>query len=204
MMAEVGRMVRLIILLAISLEAVGFLVLYQGMGDVIPAGDSRWFVALFHAISAFCNAGFSLFSDSLMSMADRPLVMGTVTALLIIGGLGFGVLVQLGAWVKGRFARKGSRPVWLDLHTKVVLTVTTGLLLGGWILLAVLEWNGSLAGESWTMKLSQTFFQGATCRTAGFNSMDLFIELIQFIHIVQIISLGQFCSPPGICPCKRF
>ncbi len=173
MMAEVGLMVRDIILLTLGLEAVGVLLFYRGLGTVVSGTGERVFYAVFHAVSAFCNAGFSLFSDSFISVADRPLVMGTASGLLIVGGLGFGVIVNVGAWLKGRALRNGRSVLRLDLHSKVVLSVTAGLLLGGWLLLAVLEWNGSLAGLTPGMKLSQAFFQGATCRTAGFNSMDL-------------------------------
>lgn len=169
MMAEAGRMVRTIILLTLAIEATGTLLLYRDMGEA----PYPLFAAVFHAVSAFCNAGFSLNSDSLMGLAHRPLVMGTVSVLLVTGGLGFGVLVSLGAWVRGRTLRNAGPVPRLDLHSRVVLTVSGILLLGGWALLALLEWNGSLGGLSPGMKLSQAFFQGATCRTAGFNSMDL-------------------------------
>jgi trk system potassium uptake protein TrkH len=173
MMAEVGRMVRTIILLTLCLEAGGGFLLYRGLEGMIPGHGDRIFSAAFHAVSAFCNAGFGLFSDSLVSVADRPLVMGTITGLLVVGGLGFGVLVQIGAWLWGRALRHRRPRFRFDLHARVVLFVSAGLLLGGWLLLAVLEWNGSLAGQPWSLKLAQAFFQGATCRTAGFNSMDL-------------------------------
>lgn len=169
MMAEVGRMVRTIILLTLGIEAVGALLLYREMGET----PSPLFASVFHAVSAFCNAGFSLNSDSLMGLSHRPVAMGTVTLLLVTGGLGFGVLVSLGAWLRGRALRGPGRVPRLDLNTAVVLGVSGILLLGGWVLLAALEWNGSLAGLSPGLKLSQAFFQGATCRTAGFNSMDL-------------------------------
>ncbi len=173
MMAEAGRMVRQIILLALALEALGFVLLYQGLGSVLPGTSERAFSALFHAVSAFCNAGFSLFGDSLMGVAGQPLVMGTVSGLLILGGLGFGVLFQVWAWCRGRWPGFQGRRPRFDLHTRVVLGISLGLLLAGTVLVAALEWNGALAGAGWPLKLSQAFFQGATCRTAGFNSMDL-------------------------------
>ncbi len=173
MLAEAGRMVRVIILLTLACEGAGAALLYRGLGDTIASSGERAYVAAFHAVSAFCNAGFSLFSDSLMGQAGDPLVMGTVSVLLVIGGLGFGVLVQLLAWLRGRALRGHGFVPSLDLNTRVVLLVTLVLLVAGWVLIAVSEWNGSLAGQPWPMKLSQAFFQGATCRTAGFNSMDL-------------------------------
>jgi trk system potassium uptake protein TrkH len=140
---------------------------------VLPVTSERAFSALFHSVSAFCNAGFSLFGDSLMGVADQPLVMGTVSALLIVGGLGFGVLFQVWAWCRGRWPGLQGRRPRFDLHTRVVLGISLGLLVAGTLLVAAVEWNGAQAGTSWSLKLSQAFFQGATCRTAGFNSLDL-------------------------------
>lgn len=173
MMAEAGRMVRQIILLALCCEVLGFGLLYFGLEPVIPASGLRAFHALFHAVSAFCNAGFSLNADSLMGVADRPLVMGTLSGLLIVGGLGFGVVLQVGVWLVSKARARGGRVLRLDLHSRVVLWLTGGLLVLGTLVLALLEWSGALAGEPWYLKLSQAFFQGATCRTAGFNSLDL-------------------------------
>ena len=99
--------------------------------------------------------------------------MGTVTGLLVVGGLGFGVVAQLLAWLRGRALRAGPARIRLDLHAQVVLVVSGGLLLVGTVFIAWLEWNSALAGQPPGMKLSQAFFQSATCRTAGFNSLDL-------------------------------
>ncbi len=179
MMAEVGRMVRWIIVLTLSIEGVGAALLYHGLtvgepGGLFGAGAARQlFPAVFHSISAFCNAGFSLNADSLMGQAANPWVMSTVTALLVLGGLGFGVTLQVVAWVKGRYLSRGRQRRHLDLQSFIVLTVSAVLLVGGGALLAVLEWDNSLAGQPFLLKVSQAFFQSATCRTAGFNSMDL-------------------------------
>lgn len=173
MMAEVGKMVHFIILMTLSVEAVGTVLLYRGLSGTLAPGGERFFQALFHSVSAFCNAGFSLFSDSLVGQATQPLVMGTITGLLVIGGLGFGVVVQLGAWLRGKFLERDRKINRLDLHSQVVLVVSLILLVGGGAALALLEWNHGLAGQPASLKISQAFFQSATCRTAGFNSMDL-------------------------------
>ncbi len=173
MLSEVGRMIRFIIVMTFSLEAIGTVALYIGLDGAVPDGGSRLFVAVFHSVSAFCNAGFSTYSDSLVGLNERPLVMGTVSGLLIVGGLGFGVVAQLIAWFRGRSLRLHGRDYRLGLHGRTVLVASAILLLGGTALLLAMEWNHSLAGEPFLARLGQAFFQSATCRTAGFNSMDL-------------------------------
>ncbi len=199
MLSEVGRTVRFIILMTIGLESVGALLLYRGLDGVIADPGERIFTAVFHSVSAFCNAGFSTFGDSLVSLHQRPLVMGTVAGLLIVGGLGFGVVVQLLAWLRGRALRRGDRKARLDLHSQVVLVVSGGLLVVGTALIAWLEWNHTLAGQGIGTKISQAFFQSATCRTAGFTSMDLTLmnPATLFLMIVLMFIGGAPGSTAG-------
>ena len=173
MLSAVGRTVRFIILMTVILEAAGALALYLGLEGVIPNRGDRIFAAVFHSVSAFCNAGFSTFDDSLVSLSTQPLVIGTISGLLVIGGLGFGVVAQILAWMRGRSLRHPGRSGRLDLHSQVVLVVSGGLLVAGTAVIVWLEWNNSLSGQGVGMKFAQAFFQSATCRTAGFNTMDL-------------------------------
>jgi len=153
-------------------ELLGTAVLYVGLADIIPDRGARLWHAAFHAVSAFCNAGFSLNSDSLVSQAGDPLVVGAVTVLLVVGGLGFPVVANLRGWALGRAQAGRTRPR-LSVQARLVLRLTGGLLLGGAILLGVLEWQGAFAGEGIVGKLGLAIFQSATARTAGFNTMDL-------------------------------
>ena len=128
------------------------------------------YAAVFHAISAFCNAGFDLMGmrapfSSLTAYVSDPLVSLTICMLIIIGGLGFLVWRDL---VRCRFRWKR-----LQLHSKLVLTASGILLLGGWLLLLGFEWNASMASLSIPEKLLASFFQSVTPRTAGFNTVDL-------------------------------
>ncbi len=195
MMAEVGQMVRFIILMTLSIEAIGAVLLLKGFAGQSAESGNRIFLAVFHSVSAFCNAGFSLFSDSLVSYSSQPLVMGTATGLLVIGGLGFGVVIQLWAWLRGRLMDPHNKKMRLDLHTQVVLVVSVFLLLGGGLFLTLLEWDNSLAGQPAAMKISQAFFQSATCRTAGFNSMDL--NLLTPASLFLMIILMFIGGAPG-------
>jgi len=128
--------------------------------------------ALFHSISAFCNAGFSLFSDSLIGFQNNGLVNITVITLIILGGIGFLVireLLQLGFRKKSRNGNRNR----LSLHTRIVLITSVGLIVYGAIMIAWLEADDALAGMSSTEGFWTALFQSVTARTAGFNSIDL-------------------------------
>ncbi len=127
-----------------------------------------WFQALFHTVSAFNNAGFSLFPDSMSRYVGDPLINLAVPALFIVGGLGFVVLEDL--WThRGRFHR-------LSLHSKLVLVGTAGLIVWGTVAVAWLEWDNPRtlgALPAWQDRLWAAWFQGVTTRTAGFNTIDI-------------------------------
>jgi len=172
-LGEVRQMIKFIILMTFVMEGIGALLFYHGLAGVVEPVSERMFTAVFHAVSAFCNAGFSTLSDSLVGVAGRPLLMAPAAGLLIIGGLGFGVVSQVLAWLRGRALRRFDRSTRLDLQARTVLTVSAILLFAGTALLAVMEWNHGLSGYSPWGRLGHAFFQSATCRTAGFNTIDL-------------------------------
>lgn len=126
--------------------------------------------SLFHAVSAFCNAGFDLFGNfqSLISFQRDPMVLLTLAGLIILGGLGFSVLAEC------LMFRRDFRKV--SLHTKLVLSVTAFLLLVGTVGILLLEWNNpkTLDAEHLSAgdKIINSFFQATTLRTAGFASID--------------------------------
>ena len=174
MITEVGRTLRGLVLATLGIELAGAAVLYGALGGVIADPGERLWTAVFHSVSAFCNAGFSTRADSLVSLADRPLVVQTIAVLLVLGGLGFGVIAQTAGWLRGRALRYPPGPGRrLVLQAKVVLGVSALLLVAGTAVILLIESRGALAGEPWWLQVSQAFFQSATCRTAGFNSLDL-------------------------------
>ncbi len=97
--------------------------------------------------------------------------------------------------MKGRLLDRRNKKHRLDLHTQVVVVVSVFLLVGGGLLLTLLEWNHSLAGQPVALKMSQAFFQSATCRTAGFNSMDL--NLLTPASLFLMIILMFIGGAPG-------
>ncbi len=158
-------LVRVVILVAFVAEAIA-----TGVLMVVFVPEFGWshgfWQALFHAISAFNNAGFSLFSDSLSGYVADPIVNITITMLFILSGLGFVVLADLNR-------QRGWRK--LTLHSKLMLSGTLVLILFAWVMFTLLEWNNpaTLGGlESGGARILASWFQAVTPRTAGFNTLD--------------------------------
>jgi trk system potassium uptake protein TrkH len=130
-------------------------------------GDAGW-QAIFHSVSAFCNAGFSLFPDSLTGYRSDAVVQATIMTLIALGGLGFIALRQLSLWA-GALLRRRRAP--LLLHTRVVLAGSLGLWLAGAAMILLLEWDNTLADLPVGTRLGAGWFQSVTTRTAGFNTL---------------------------------
>lgn len=127
------------------------------------------YLSVFHAISAFCNAGFSPFSDSLVGFRNDWLVNVTICALIICGGIGFLVLAE----VKAKFHWGRSGWTRLSLHSKLALLAAAVLILSGVLLLFVMEYDNILAPMPIWEKGLTALFQSVTARTAGFNTIDI-------------------------------
>ncbi len=125
------------------------------------------YLGIFHAVSAFNNAGFSVFSDSMMGLNRDPFVLMVVAATVVIGGLGFLVWVQM--------ARNPRRPQRWNLHAKLTLVTTGVLVAAGWALFAWFEWTNprTLGLMSVPDSLVNALFHSVMPRTAGFNSVDM-------------------------------
>ena len=138
-------------------------------------GESIWdatYLGFFHAVSAFNNAGFGLHADSLTKYALDPWVTLPVAVAVILGGIGFPVLLEL-VRHRNRQRRTGRRG-W-SLHFRLTVITTAALLFAGTALTCVLEWtnDGTLGGFDWDEKILAGFFHSAMSRTAGFNSVDV-------------------------------
>ena len=155
-----------------------FTAVIEGAGCVLLFArflqDESWpkaiFSGLFHSVSAFCNAGFSVYSDNLMGFRGDILVNLTVAHLIIFGGLGFLVIGETG---KAAVRRVKGTKVKFSLHSRLVLTTTTALIVGSFFVFLALENGGALRSFSWKDKILASFFQVVTPRTAGFNTIDL-------------------------------
>ncbi|NMC69210.1 MAG: hypothetical protein GYA57_03960 [Myxococcales bacterium] len=162
------RIVRVVVLGTLIAEAIGVAILFGSFRTEMEWSPALGYAA-FHAISAFCNAGFALWTDNLVPFQGDAPVLLTVSLLVIVGGLGFLVLAELWGWLTSRLRRR--RP--LSLHARLVLGTTAVLLAGGAVVFALLEWQGALAGLDAPHKLLNAFFLSVTPRTAGFNTLPM-------------------------------
>ncbi|WP_309573367.1 TrkH family potassium uptake protein [Deinococcus sp.] len=150
------------------------------------------FYALFHSVSAFNNAGFALYSDGLLGFVGDPLVSMVVAALIILGGMGF--LVQLNV-VGYLTSRRRNR---LLIHSKLVLTMMTALLVLGTLAYLGLEWSNphTLGPLPLWNKVLASFFQSVTTRTAGFNTLDYSLMGLPALFItIMLMFIGA--NPGG-------
>jgi Trk-type K+ transport system membrane component len=174
-LGQVRNTLKSIISVTLLIEIVGAVLLYYSWGDVAFTSErAKIFSSVFHAVSAFCNAGFSLFSENLaVSGAAMNIQLNlTIASLIILGGLGFIVIVNI-ASIRP-LGNPGSRLRHrLTAHTRLVLITSVVLILAGTVLFYVLEFNTSLRGLEWWEKGIASFFQSVSTRTAGFNTTDI-------------------------------
>lgn len=165
--ASPGRLLRAIVLFVLVAEGLGALLLYFSFVRA-HAPVSAAYQAIFHSISAFCNAGFGLYPDNLEPFVADWLVNWTVTGLIILGGIGFFTVHDVRRYLDPRQVRRR-----LSLHSKMVLTATLILITGGAALIYLLEYAGTLRGLDAGTKYLAAYFQSVTCRTAGFNTLPI-------------------------------
>ncbi len=192
--SNLGVLVRMIFLIAVVVELVGAALLAVVFVPEFGWGQGLWH-ALFHSISAFNNAGFALFPDSLSGWATDPLVNVVVPLMFIVSGLGFvvvGDIAQKRGWQR------------LSLHSKIMIVGTLALLVWGTACFAALEWTnpGTLGAIDGTWgKLTAAWFQGSTPRTAGFNTLDtsaMHDETALMTMTLMVIGGGSTSTAGGI------
>jgi len=170
-----------------AIEALGAVALYLLWLPRLGFTGAAW-PALFHSVSAFCNAGFSVFSDSLIGFQDAPFTLLVIMLLVIAGGLGFLTLEESYLFYRARQQGRGFR---LSLHTRIVVITTAVLVVAGWLIFAFMEWNHTLDGLPEPHRVSNALFMSVTARTAGFNTVDYAhaSESTNFITIL-LMSIG--------------
>lgn len=191
---DTRRLIRSVIRLTILFEATAALILWLDWGPQLGWTAAAWH-AVFHSISAFCNAGFSTFSDSLMSFQRDPVALTVVMLLIIAGGLGFLTLHEIERVLTRQ--RRSSRR--FSLHSRLALTVTVILLVAGFGLLTLFEWNRTLAGLPAWARFLNGMFMSVTARTAGFNTVDYgtVTEASAFLTIILMAIGGSPGSTAG-------
>jgi len=182
-LADLGSIVpllRRIALFTIAAQAIGAAVLFVNRlaAGADPLSGAWW--SVFHAASALNNAGFDVTGDfrSLTGYAEDPVVLGTIGCLIVVGGLGYAILADVGA--KRRWRR-------MALETKVVLASSLVLLVGGALFVGLAEWSNpaTLGGLPPGSRVLNATFLSVTARTAGFNSVDTAVLLPHTLFLVM-------------------
>ena len=156
-------MLRTILGVTFACEAIGALALLACWWGEHGFGRALW-LAIFHSVSAFCNAGFSLFSENLIGQQRHASVLGVVALLIVVGGIGFPVLHDLRARLRGK--RR------LTTHSRIVLVATSILIVFGTGGFLLFEWDRALASLGLGDRFVNALFMSITPRTAGFNAVD--------------------------------
>ncbi len=190
----VGRTFRGIALTAAVLILLGAVVLYWfGFNEIPDRGDRVW-ASLFHSISAYNNAGFGLWSDSLQTYRTNWVVNAVIIVLIILGGLGWRVTSDL--WSNRNDLKRRN----LSLHTRLVLRTTFALILLGTIGLMITESLGNgafFSGVAWYERLMTAFFESISARTAGFTNIPLSVENFSDSGLLLLMTLMFIGASPG-------
>jgi len=190
---ELRGLLRLIFLFTFLVEAGGTLILTFYWWQFFPI-PLAFYQAVFHSVSAFCNAGFSLFPDNLIQYQGSYVVNGTICGLIIFGGIGFPVAYEILEITKKWY--RGAR-IKVSLHTRLVLMTTAILIFGGALVIYAIEYDEALKGFPLITGLWVAFFQSVTARTAGFNTIDL--AALTNPSLLVLIILMFIGASPGSC-----
>ena len=191
---HVGAFAKKILAFVLFIEFVGAIILTFRFLDNYAFSKAVWF-GLFHSISAFNNAGFSLFSDVLIGYQSDTIVLLTICFLIILGGLGYFVLIEI--YENRRFSKR------FTIHTRIMLYGTIILIVFGMLLFLSIEWNNpkTFGNLSFYDKILNAFFLSVNFRTAGFNSIDLASlkdSSLFFSTLFMMTGAGQGSTAGGI------
>ena len=185
------RLAKFVVGSTLLIEAVGAILLtFAFLRLEYPLGSAIWH-GVFHAVSAFCHAGFALHSESMMIFEDDPFALTTITVLIVLGSIGFLALAMAWQWTRTR--RR------VDVQFKIIVITSGILLVMGFVLFLLCEWNASMAGMTLSERFFNALFQSATLRSAGFNSVDtgLFTDATLWFSICFMVIGGAPGSTAG-------
>ncbi len=191
---EVGNIIKFILKFTFLAEFFGFILLFFRWLPLFGDAKKALYFSIFHSVSAFCNAGFSLFSTSLKRFVSDPVTNIVMMLLIISGGIGFVV-------ISGLFKKEHFIKEWrlnspkLTVHTKLVIIMSMVLIFIGFILFFVFEFDNVLIHQGIGSKLWASLFQSITSRTAGFNTVDtLQLKDVTLFMIIFLMFIG---ASPG-------
>lgn len=191
---DILRTLRYIFLLTVTAEATGAALLFLHWRARFPDAGTTLMEAVFHSVSAFCNAGFALFSDSLVRFRGDIITNLVIIGLIITGGLGFSVAHEL--LNRQTFRRPIAVLRRLTVHARLVLATSALLILGGTIFFFFFEYDNALAPLPLGTKLLAALFQAVTPRTAGFHTVP-FDNLRPVTLLAWVILMFIGASPGG-------
>ena len=191
---HVGGFAKRILFFVLFIEFIGAIILTIQFLEKYEFVDALWF-GIFHSISAFNNAGFSLFTDALIGYKSDTISLVTICLLIILGGLGYFVLIEI--YENRKFSKR------FTIHTRIMIYGTIILILAGMVLFLSIEWdNPKTFGElSFYDKILNAFFLSVNFRTAGFNSIDLSSlkdSSLFFSTLFMMIGAGQGSTAGGM------
>jgi len=189
---DINQLVKSILCFTVIAELTGILLLTLHWTKEYPLTKALY-MGVFHSVSAFCNAGFSLFTDSFMDYNSDIFLNVVICTLIIFGGIGFPVVYDI---YKTVFRSQGKR-VKLSVQTKTVLITTGILILTGTAVFWSVEQNASIQGHSFSGRFLTSLFQSITCRTAGFNTIN--IATLGNATLAFMIFLMYVGASPGSC-----
>jgi trk system potassium uptake protein TrkH len=181
-------LLRLVVRFTAAAELLGTMLLFARWQPELGTERAAW-SAVFHSVSAFCNAGFSLFRDNLMGWTGDGFVNLVICGLIIAGGLGYLVVLDM-------FARF-RHPSQLSLHSKIVLLASGLLIVAGAFFIWMFEREHTLAGLPPAHQFWASVFQSVTCRTAGFNTLDIGKMTHDSLFLMTILMF--IGGSPGSC-----
>jgi len=190
-----SKLVLYIVLFTIAIESIGAALLYIRWSQICNWGAVATAErAIFHSVSAFCNAGFSLFTHSIESFSSDAIIIAVFSTLIVIGGLGFVVFMDI---PKLKFWRKDRRLILsrISLQTKIVVLVSFFLIIAGALIFYFFENDFALRAMSLKEKILSCTFTSITSRTAGFNVIDTSgLRPVTLFTIIMLMFIG---ASPG-------
>ncbi len=192
-LSELNQLIKFIFIMTFTLEIAGAVVLTAAWFGKVDSIFELLFHSAFHSVSAFCNAGFSTFTDSLVGFSNDVPTLMIISFLIIFGGLGFSAVYEIKEAVKNIF-RSGKKRVRFKVGSKIVMGMTLFLIIFGTAALFFIELEDfSISGMR--IKILEAFFQSVTSRTAGFNTVE--INSLAPASLLLIVFLMAVGASPG-------
>ena len=196
---DLGGILKFILIFTFVAEGLGTLLLFLHFQSDMESSRALWYAG-FHAISAFCNAGFFLFVDDLRSFTGDAYVLAVMSAEITLGGIGFWVLMAASTKVFSRVIHRKRIYGW-PVYSKVIVVTTLCLFLAGFVSFFSIEYDDSMSGLAMREKVLVSAFQSVSARTAGFSAVDMgqTASATQFLFMgLMFIGAGSVSTAGGI------